>query len=145
MKLFLTSLLIILFFTNCKKDTYHIYSLDKKNCITVKDIGKIRYIIDGKHSSVPNDNYIKLDISGIASIGDGLAGCWNNGNFKWDIVNDKSIIIENKLDPAKFRFSNTLPVDDRGIPTQNKYRNNNCFTFDFLRGELLPDQGAIIE
>ena len=138
-------LLMCLIFISCKGDYTYIYSPDKSSCVTIVNKGNIRYIIAGKENSIPNKNYVKLDISEIDKLGDGISGCWNSNGYKWDIINNKSIILENQLDTTKFKFSNKLPLNNRGIPTEIKFKGDNCFVFDFLRKELLPDKGAIIE
>ena len=66
-------------------------------------------------------------------------------NQGWDIVVDKSIIIENKLDTVKYLFDTKLPVDERGIPTEIKFRQQNCAIFDYYLMKLSPDKGAIVE
>lgn len=80
-----------------------------------------RFIIDGKHEKVPELGYILLNAEKIPSLGDAIYICWENEQYEWDVVVDKSIIIESKLDTTRFNFSNFLPKDDRGIPPQKKF------------------------
>lgn len=128
-----------------RKEQIHIYTPDKKQCITVFNRDNIRYIVDGKHKKIPDTNYIKLDISKVPSLGDGIWICWENSKYKWDVVVDKSIILESKIDTSKYRFNTKLPVDERGIPTEIKFRADNCAIFDFYSMNLSPNKGAIIE
>ena len=65
--------------------------------------------------------------------------------FRSDIVVDKSIILENKLDTTKYFFDNKLPVDEKGIPTEIKFRQKDCAVFDYYLMKLSPDKGAIVE
>jgi len=140
MKLYKLLSLIILIITlsGCNRERFYICSKDKKQCITVityKD-AKIRYIINGKHYTIPDKNYIKVDISKIDPIGDGIWGCWEGINGGWECVVEKAVIIESKLDTTKFRFSNELPRDEWGVPREIKYRGKNCFIFDYLTKEI---------
>ena len=92
-------LLIIIYLTllNCSsKNCIYISSPNKKQYITVISENNCRYIINGKHRNVPKTNYVKVDLSQVDKIGDGLAGCWENSSYKWLIINDQAIILENK-------------------------------------------------
>jgi len=57
-----------------------------------------------------------------------------------------SEILESKLDTSRFSFSTALPTDDRGIPTEQKFRKERCAVFSFYSMKLSPDnKGAIVE
>lgn len=137
-------ILILLAFQSCKDTTHFIYSPDRKQCITIKDFGNKRYIIDGKHDNIPDNNYVKLDISDIDSEIDEIAGCWENKNYKWLIINDKTIILKNKLDTLKFKFKTNFPKDN-GIPTLKNFINIPCYNFGLNLLIVNPKNGAIIE
>lgn len=146
MKSFIIFLNLLFFLTGCdRKERIYIYTLDKMQCITVFNRDDIRYIVDGKHERIPDTNYIKLDVSKVPALGNGIWICWENQKYKWDIVVDKSIILESKVDTSKYRFNTRLPVDERGIPTEIKFRADNCAIFDFYSMKLSPNKGAIIE
>ncbi len=125
--------------------TLYFYSLDKSQCITVFDRDTLRYVIDGKHNSVPETNYILLRTDKIPELGNSFHVCWDNGQYEWEVVVHKAIIVENRLDTTRFNFNAWLPEDDRGIPTEKKFRTENCAVFDFYNMKLSPDQGAIVE
>jgi len=105
---------------------FRIYSADKKQCVTIFTKGKTRYIINGKHSSIPKTNFVKIDISQIDSNKDEIGICWKNKNYEWEIVNHSSKIIENKLDTLKFKFNTNLENNKEGIPNSKKYHKPNC-------------------
>lgn|SRR5690554_2179175 len=114
--------IFILFITlsGCNQERFFICSKDKSQCITVityKDI-KIRYIISGKHYTIPDDkNYIKLDIKNIDKIGDEILGYWNSHPKGWVLYNHQSIILENNLDTVRYKFRNSLPLKAYDVPT----------------------------
>lgn len=131
-------IILIILFSGCKNKRQIICSKDKNQCITIitkKDVN-IRYVIDGKHYSVPDTNYIKLNLDKIPSLGDGIWGCWDKRNKGWDITVEKASIMENKLDTLKFTFHTRLPKNDKDIQRETKYLGENCFIFDFLNNEV---------
>lgn len=139
------SIIVFFILIGCgKNEKIYIYTLDKKQCITVFNIDSLRYIVVGKHLKVPNSNYIKLDVSKIPFVGDALFLCWKD-SLGWDMVVPKSKIIEVKVDTLKFHFNTALPKDRRGIPTQIKYSGDNCAVFVFELMKLSPNKGAIVE
>lgn len=130
---------------SCSKSSkIRFYSSDKNNCVTVITKDTLRFVIAGDTESIPDTNFVKLDISKITDLGDGVWICWLE-NQGWDIVVDKSIILENKLDTTKYFFDNKLPVDEKGIPTEIKFRQKDCAVFDYSLMKLSPDKGAIVE
>lgn len=146
MKKIMILLSLLSFLVGCgRKERIYIYTPDKAQCITVFDNDEIRYIVNGKHEKIPDTNYIKLDVTKVPTLGDGIWICWKNQKYNWDVVVDKSIILESKIDTSKYRFKTKLPVDERGIPTEIKFRADNCAIFDFYSMNLSPNKGAIIE
>lgn len=124
--------------------TIHIYTPDKTKCVTVFNTNNTRYVANGKLNRVPDKDYIKLDIKDIDPLGDALHICWN-GKYEWDIVIQNSKVIESTLDTAKFNFNTILPLNERGIPTESKFRKEGCAIFDFYRMRLSPNKGAVVE
>ncbi len=112
--------------------------------LTIINKDTIRYEIPGKTFEIPKTNYAKLNVGQIDELVDGIWICWLKGN-KWDIVVHGSEILENKLDTTKYFFSTQLPEDDRGIPHETKFRQDNCAIFDFYSMNLSPNKGAIVE
>lgn len=150
MKLFVIKLLLIgitLILLGCKNnEVFYVYSKDKSQCISIitEKHSKIRYIINGKHSTLPDKNYIKIDVSDIDPLGDGIWGCWENNG--WNLAIEGAVIIESKLDTRKFKFSDKLPRDKWGVPRETNYRGDNCFVFSFYSKNISPQNGeAIIE
>ncbi|WP_096431566.1 hypothetical protein [Labilibaculum antarcticum] len=144
LKIIIGFLILMISFSCSRGSKIKFYSLDKDNCVTVLTKDTLRYVIAGDYDKVPDTNFVKLDISKITELGDGVWICWLE-NQGWDIVVDKSIIIENKLDTVKYRFDTNLPVDEREIPTEIKFRQENCAIFDYYLMKLSPDKGAIVE
>lgn len=136
--------IIMISFSCSRSSKIKFYSLDKDNCVTVLTKDTLRYVIAGDYDKVPDTNFVKLDISKITELGDGVWIHWLD-NQGWDIVVDKSVIIENKLDTTKYLFDNKLPVDERGITTEIKFRQENCAIFGYYLMRLSPDKGAIVK
>jgi len=129
---------------NVNRTSFRIYSADKKQCVTIVTNGSTRYIINGKSNSIPKTDFVKLDVSGIDKLGDGIGICWKNEKYEWQISNDKSVILENKLDTTKYKFKTSWEKDERGIPNTKKYLKPNCGTLDLLRMESFPENEYLI-
>ncbi|MGF1638726.1 MAG: hypothetical protein ACFCUU_16750 [Cyclobacteriaceae bacterium] len=71
--------------------------------------------------------------------------CWENEQYEWEVIVDKAIIVDSQLDASKFKFSNEIPTDERGIPSEIKFRQNGCAVYSFYLMKLSPDKGAIVE
>lgn len=144
MKNIIVFLALFTFLAGCgKEQRIFVYSMDKSQCITVFNYDGIRYVVDGEYAQIPDTNYVKLDISHIDPLGDGLHICWKGGSG-WDAVVHNSRIIEMKLDTVRCSFGTELPTDSLGIPNEMKFREDNCAIFDFYRMKLSPNKGAII-
>tara|TARA_R110002096_G_scaffold400465_1_gene597081 strand:- start:1205 stop:1609 length:405 start_codon:yes stop_codon:yes gene_type:complete len=128
-----------------QSEVVHFTSLDKTQQLTVIDRGDFRYLIDGHHSSVPKSNFIKLSVEKIDPVSDCIHICWKNERYDWEVVIDKSVEVESKLDTGRFKFNTSLPVDDRGIPTEKKFRQEKCAIFSYYLMRLTPDTGAIVD
>ncbi len=137
---------MILFLFGCGgKEIIYFYSIDKTQCITVINQNNIRYIIQGKYSSIPKSNYIQLDIQNITPLSDALYIRWANASYQWEVVVPGSRIIVSTLDTLKFSFKTKLPLDGRNIPTAKKFRESGGAVFDFYSMTLWPNKGAIVE
>ena len=112
--------------------------------MTIITRGNTRYFINGEYTSVPKSDYIKVDKSGITLIEDEIGICWENENYVWEIVNDKSTIIENKLDTLKFKFNTNWEKDKFGIPNTKKYIKPNCGTIGIMNMKTY-DKTIILE
>lgn len=121
-----------------------ITSPDKSQSITVITQGNIRYIIDGKHKKIPNEDYVKLDISKVSPIGDQIGICWNVDGYNWRFVNDESQLIENKLDRSLFDFKCELEKTKQGGPTFKEYLYENCVRISIRENRVDPENGAIL-
>ncbi len=159
-KLLLTTCLTLFLF-GCT-ETIYFYPPDRSQCITVitenwtrlRDIidGKpnrsirARYIIAGKHHTVPEENFVKLDVQ----YGDDYRAefdiCWKSEQYEWEVVVYNAEVVESTLDTTRFNFSAALPADDTGFPTAMKFTEEGCAVFDFGLKRFSPDRGeAIVE
>lgn len=142
----LIALLLLITLISCNEHQNFIYSPDKKQCITVITNVDTRYIIDGKHTSIPTKDYIKYSLDSIdVEVGDEIVGHWKNNNYEWKIATNNAIILENKLDPKKFKFNKNFPTDNKGIPTIIEYTDKNSFDIGFDHGKIINYKGAIVE
>ena len=127
-------------------DNIHVYSPDRSQCFTIIHYPEFRYIVAGDIESLPDTNYVKLDIRNVIPNEEELAGCWKNSDYDWSITIDGAKIIENKLDPAKFRFSNKLPLDSLNLPSLKSYsKGKDCYHFGFEMFSVVPNGNAIVE
>jgi len=127
------------------RNHFKLYSIDKKQCVTIITKMDTRYIINGNHDSVPISDYVKIDISEIDPIGDEIGVCWNNGNYDWEIVNHQSKVIVNKLDTLKYKFNINWELDERRIPNCLKYHQSNCGTIGLSHMKIYKNKGIILE
>ena len=125
---------------------YHIYSPDKSQCITMINDKEqeIRYIIDGYHDTVPADNYVKLSLEKMDHIADQSVGCWKDGSYEWQMLNEQTIILENRLDTSRFKYSSN-ESDGQAQDTYQKYSHEYCFDVTFEHWSISDDSGAIVE
>ncbi len=145
--IFIINIIFLLLLTSCNK-YYHnyIYSPDRKQCITIISDKKIRYIIAGKHPSVPETNFLKLDISKRYSFADHIVGSWRTNKYNWQIINAESIILENKLDTMKYKFTKNYPTNSLGISTKASFSNEKGFFYlGFDYGEIYDSSGVILD
>ena len=124
----------------------YLYSKDKLQVITIlSDYGRNERIIAlGKVRIRPKRNYIKLDISEVTELGDEIGVCWlTNG---WQLVNDKSKIVEIHLDTAKYVVKTSWYKDVDGIPNPAFYRKVNCYTVGALSySKIHPVSNGFVE
>ncbi len=141
--LFIVFILITIGCTRYPKRMY-IYTPNKNQCITVFNLEDYRYLCVGEVKRIPESNYIKLDVSRIDEIGDGIHILWKKNG--WDVVVRYSILIESTLDTTCYKFSNKLPIDDKGFSTEEKFRQDSAAIFDYYLMQLSPQNGfAVIE
>ncbi|GEM_PF-3786353 len=115
---------------NSKSAVIYLMPNDKSQTITIFSnyITNRRIIALGKHRDIPEDNIILLDISKVPKLADEIGVCWNKKGHNWEVVNDKAIVLENKLDTTKYVFREKWFVDEFGIPRGSYYWEDNCFT-----------------
>lgn len=130
--------------TGCKKEILNIYSTDNKHKLTVITDGDVRYVISGEHKEVPENNFIKLDVSGVTELSDAIYICWPSQNASGEIVIPNSSIIENRMPIDLFKFEDRLPKDNKGIPRPTKFSENGCTTVDFLRSRPYPEGSSTV-
>jgi hypothetical protein len=141
--LFIVFILITIGCTRYPKRMY-IYTPNKDQCVTVFNLEDYRYLCVGEVKRIPESNYIKLDVSKRTDLSDGIYILWKNNG--WDVVVIKSRLLESKLDTTRYKFSNKLPIDDKGFSTEEKFRQDSAAIFDYYLMRLTPQNGfALIE
>lgn len=139
----LISLLLVSCTNGCSISLYHIYSLDKKKCITIITEGDIRYIINGCVEDVPDTNYVKINLKNIdREVGDEIVGLWKVNSKGWIVMNDDAVILANKLDSSNYIFKDKFPVDKNGIPNLDKFRGQNSFDLGYFYRKIQTTRGA---
>ena len=144
-------LLLVLLPFGCKNksrnELIYIYPKNKTEVITIlSNYNKNERIIAvGKHTSIPEDNFVKLDISKITDLEDEIGVCWQEEG-SWKLVNDKAKVLKNELNKKKYEFLDSWEENDDGIPNAKYYRKDGCFTFGTLNyGSLYPEEHGHIE
>ena len=135
---------ILLLIVGCSNEIVRISALDGSNKLTILTEGDIRYIIDGDSELIPDEGFIKLDVSGIDELADAIYICWPTDSVTGEIVIPRAKVLIDKLDPERFVFRAALPVDDRGIPTEAMFITTGCISVDFLLKREHPPHGAIV-
>ena len=145
-KICLVLLSSILLLSCNRTSTFHFYSPKKDQCISIIIDKNIRYIINGYHNNLPENNFVKIDISKVdRNVGDEVVGCWDKNNLKWIIMMNNVIIIDNKLDTTQYMFEKNFPVDSLNIPTVKDYDRSieGCFSIGFIYNKLDRISGSI--
>lgn len=138
-------LVLLVTFSCGKNQTVKLWSMDKSQCITIIDQGDHRFLINGNYDYVPNSNFVELDMNNVGSLGNAVHVCWGENVYEWSVVVNNSEVIQSTLDKSKFNFSASLPLDERGIATELKFRQDGCAIFDYYSMRLSSNQGAIVE
>lgn len=135
----------MLFLIGCT-ETIYFYPPDKSQCITVitKKWDAHRYIIAGKHHTVPEKDFVKLDVQCGDDYDAGFYVCWKSEQYEWEVVVEPGQVLESKLDTTRFNFSTALPRDDRGFPTAIKFTKEGCDVYSFELKRLIPEEGGTI-
>jgi len=141
-------LLILLSLISCNRQHVVICNPDRiDQCITVQTraFSDVRYVIDGKHKSIPNSNFVKVNLSQHYRPGDTINICWDSDDYEWIATIDKSVIVENNLDQKRFQFSTSLPKNSLGVPTEEMFRQPGCTSIGLHNGvDVFPEGSAII-
>ena len=130
-------LILLCLLTGCsskrKNNVIYLYSEDKSQIVSVitNNIKNERIIAVGKHKSLPKKDYIILNISKITELNDEFGICWNSNGHRWEMVNDKAIIVKISLDTTKYVFREQW-FKDEGTPNTKYYIKANCFTVGAL-------------
>ena len=96
-----------------------------------------RYIMDGWRITIPDTNYVLISIREIDRLGDGIWCCFKKGDFEWEVCVHGAIVIEDKLNPSKFVFMDSLKsrYPNYYIHDESDYRTSeNCFVYGFESG-----------
>jgi len=137
--------------TGCKRHHIHICDPDEEQCITVIDPAyrDFRYIIIGRHETVPDSNYAKLKLGKTVRHYDGISICWDNYVHNLEIVIPRTEIIEDHLNMNGVVLKTQFDKDEHGLPITDKYRSDDCANislYDGLRDEytVIPNGNAVV-
>lgn len=133
-------------FAGCTRQHIYICTPDESQCITIIDraFSNVRYIIDGKQTSVPDTNYVKIRISNEYPPGDAINICWKHNEYQWEAIVDKSTIIIDKLNPRFFLFGTELDTNSNGIPTESSFRKEGCATLSLYDEINVVPEGNVV-
>lgn len=106
---------------------YYYYSPDKTKCLTFfydKSNSHYLYIVPGKQSNIPNNNYLKINWS------DDISFCVDWSSDKYII--SYNLLLENKLDSSKAIYFNSQPLDEIEIINGKEYNKKGveCFLIE---------------
>jgi len=126
------ALTFFLLFTCFKKEEekwrhIEISPLDNSQTITVITKGDKRFFMNGKHTTIPKDNYLLLDLSMVDRLGDGFSICWDENGYKWKIACTYAELVENKLDTSKYLYYQAAEANDNSL--SQEYKKSNCGNF----------------
>ncbi|WP_430908522.1 hypothetical protein [Maribacter sp. 2-571] len=145
-----TVLILVLAYGCSEKQSeiIYLYPADRSQVVTIISnyTARGRAIAIGKHSEMPEKGYVLLDISGIREGGDEIGICWDKNGHRWEMVNNGSRVINNKLDTTQYVFRDEWFKDKRGIANPEYYWQPNCFTvgtLDFSKHK--PKENGIVE
>jgi hypothetical protein len=109
--------------------------LDGSQEVTVITKGNKRYVMNGRHENIPEDNYLLLDLSKVDRLGDGFSICWDDNGYRWKLASSYAKLVENKLDTSKYTYYQPLDKSDK--PLSVDYKNINCGNFLIREEESL--------
>lgn len=121
-------------------------SNDNREITVISDyMNNTRFIINGKHKTVPKYGYYELDISKVSNIGDNIGICWQQNTIGWQLANNKAKVVQAKIDTTLYIFKEKWYTDDIGIPNTKYYHRDNCFTVDLLNytNYYPPENGSV--
>ncbi len=107
-----------------ERKTY-IANQDKSEIITVINRDSLVYLIVGEHNSIPDTNYVVVNIGSYIPDQD-ISVCLEVENYEWRMILEYSDLIESKLDTSLYFYQPKLEEDERGIPHMGYFGVNNC-------------------
>jgi hypothetical protein len=138
--------ILFLFLTGCNRQHIFICSPDESTCITVIDkaFSSTRFVIDGRHYSIPDTNYVKIKNNN-EYIYDSISICWDDTDFEWKAIVQFSEITHNKLNSDRFLFITQFETDDRGVPVFDRFRQEGCSDISLdHHHDIIPEGSAIV-
>lgn len=101
-----------------------LFPADSSQVITIMTQGDYRYIANGRYNALPTSNYLKLDMSRVDALGNGVSVCWSTGKRGWELASAYATQLESSLDSNYYRFSPSL--GKYGEPRIGKYEDEGC-------------------
>lgn len=133
-------LYLILFVLSCGCTTKDvtICHAPSDRCLRIEDKITTRTIY---FDSQANSDYVKLDISKINKVTDGVFICFENQRI--EVINPKSMLIESHFNEEKYSFSSEMELNNEGMPNILKFHNKGCLEFNMNEKEIFPKDGII--
>ena len=82
-----------------------LYPLDSSQVVTVLTKGDYRYFLNGRQSSSELRSFLKLGMSNVDKLGDGISICWSDNGYGWEVSSSYAVFVETTLDTAHFKFA----------------------------------------
>ncbi|MEL7122968.1 MAG: hypothetical protein AAFO07_26200 [Bacteroidota bacterium] len=139
-KIWVAYLAVVLSSSSCvqlKKEKIICHSKSNR-CIRILDQKSSRTIYFDQNLK---SEYVKLDISKINKVMDGIFVCFYNGRI--EIINPQSLIIESNFNENSYSFSNKMELDNKGLPNILKFHQEDCFEFNMKAEAIFPKNGSV--
>lgn len=132
---------VVVFFFSCSNEQGTFCSPDNKQCITYKIKGDFLFVFEGNL----RNEFVKFDISKTQYDAQALFVCWENENYKLEVICPMSSIVENKFDTTQYRIMDHHETyGEYNLPNTIKFHKEGCFEFGIETKGIYPKENAIL-
>lgn len=124
---------------------YFISNSINDSVITVFKHGDTGVIITGRHTDIPDTNFVKIKHRIGINLNETLYVCWDTDGYTWKMVIDRTEIIDNRLDTLSFQFYNEYDKNERGIPHVLDFVGDNCAAMSYIGPDVRSDGVVTVE